>query len=87
MTEYRRIYEEPKDAEEAKERLKMIMINFANKNGDLAILLQTHKFSFEELAVLLETSLYEQADKLKHMTLKARHLQIQLDKMSQGTLF
>ncbi len=87
MTEHRMIYEEPVDLEEAKERLKIIMINFASKNGDLAVLLRTHKFSFEELAVLLETSLCEQVDRLSHMTAQARRLQKKLDKMSQGTLF
>lgn len=86
MTEIRTIYEEPNDVQQATLRLKMTLQNFAGERGDLKAILDRHSFKFEELLMLLETSLSMQKDELERLKKDAKRLTKRLESLAQGQL-
>lgn len=86
MTEIVAIYEEPNDVQQATLRLKMTLQNFAGEKGDLKAILDRHSFKFEELLMLLETSLLMQKDELERLKKDAKRLTKRLESLAQGQL-
>ena len=86
MIETRAIYEEPEDVQQATLRLKMTLQKFAGEKGDLKAILDKHSFGFEELLMLLETSLSMQKDEINRLKGDAKRLTKRLDSLAQGQL-
>lgn len=86
MTEIRAIYEEPTDVQQATLRLKMTLQKYAGEKGDLKVILDRHSFKFEELLMLLESSLSMQKDEIDRLRKEAKRLTKRLDTLAQGHL-
>ena len=86
MIETKATYEEPEDVQQATLRLKMTLQKFAGQKSDLKAILNKHSFGFEELLMLLETSLSMQKDELERLKNDAKRLTKRLEDLAQGQL-